>query len=68
MWNRISEVWCKTMHNRAMWPIHGRYVCPECLREYRVAWEGPAPPSEYAESLPKAGIPITSTLSLSQLP
>ena len=26
------------MHSKAMWPIHGKYVCPDCFREYRVAW------------------------------
>ena len=40
MRNWISEIWCKTMHTRAMWPIHGRYICPDCLREFPVAWEG----------------------------
>jgi hypothetical protein len=28
------------MHSKAMWPIHGKYVCPDCLREYPVAWTG----------------------------
>jgi hypothetical protein len=27
------------MHSKAMWPIHGKYICPDCLREYPVAWE-----------------------------
>jgi hypothetical protein len=32
------------MHSQAMWPIHGKYTCPDCLREYPVAWEDvPAP-------------------------
>lgn len=22
-----------------MWPIHGRYICPDCHREYPVTWE-----------------------------
>lgn len=39
MWNRVSELWCRTFHARAMWPIHGKYICPTCLREYPVAWE-----------------------------
>ena len=39
MWNQISELWCKKMHSKAMWPIHGKYICPDCLREYPVAWE-----------------------------
>ncbi len=28
------------MHSKAMWPIHGKYICPDCLREYPVAWTG----------------------------
>jgi hypothetical protein len=39
MKNWISTLWCKTMHGRAMWPIHGKYICPDCLREYPVFWE-----------------------------
>ena len=53
MWDRISEVWCKSMHSKAMWPMHGKYTCPECFREYPVEWaENPtrsevvAPPNE----------------------
>ena len=62
MLNRISELWCKKMHSRAMWPIHGRYICPDCLREYRVAWEGPAKPEEYADaSVQPDAIQITET-------
>jgi hypothetical protein len=30
------------MHRNAMWPIHGKYICPECLREHAVRWDGPA--------------------------
>jgi hypothetical protein len=39
----IGQVWCKRMHRGAMWPIHGRYVCPQCLREFPVAWNGEQP-------------------------
>jgi len=39
MWNQMSEWWCKTMHAKAMWPIHGRYICPDCHRQYPVVWE-----------------------------
>jgi len=34
----MAQVWCKRMHRGAMWPIHGKYVCPQCLREFPVAW------------------------------
>jgi hypothetical protein len=29
-----------------MWPIHGRYICPDCHREYPVSWEA-TPEVEY---------------------
>ena len=41
MLDRISEVWCKTMHRGVMWPINGKYTCAECLREYAVEWGFP---------------------------
>jgi transposase-like protein len=40
MWNWFLKYWCKTMHSQAMWPIHGRYLCSQCLREYPVEWGG----------------------------
>ena len=50
------------MHTQVMWPIHGRYICPQCLREYPLAWEGPVTPKDYADpSLRKVGIPVVST-------
>jgi hypothetical protein len=48
MWNQIAEWWCRKMH-AAMWPIHGRYVCSRCLREYVVEWEGPPAEESLAE-------------------
>jgi hypothetical protein len=75
MINRIAAAWCKKMHTGAMWPIHGKYICSQCLREHLVTWEGPAKPAEYADpslrnSMPvgdamgNPGIPITHTVSL----
>jgi hypothetical protein len=49
MWTRIGELWCRMMHRNAMWPMHGKYICQQCLREYPVAWEGPASAAEYAD-------------------
>lgn len=49
MWNRITQAWCKTMHAQAMWPIHGKYTCPQCFREYPVTWEGLPSAAEYAD-------------------
>src|ERR1017187_8977697 len=42
MKNWIRSTWCKSMHNEAMWPMHGKYICPRCLLEYPVPWETPA--------------------------
>jgi len=67
MLNWISELWCKKMHSGAMWPIHGKYICPKCLRAYPVVWEGPAEPAEYADpSLRPPALRISSTVSLYQ--
>lgn len=45
----IRTTWCKSMHNQAMWPIHGKYICPQCLQEYPVAWETPPTEADYAD-------------------
>jgi len=37
--DRIGELWCITVHRSAMWPVHGRYRCAVCLREYPVQFE-----------------------------
>jgi UDP-glucose 4-epimerase len=31
---RIEQLWCENMHTETMWPIHGKYRCGTCLREY----------------------------------
>ncbi len=61
MWDKISTAWCKTMHKRSMWPIHGRYVCSECFREHPVMWTGPDKHEEQpAGTLASAGQPVDS--------
>jgi len=63
MWDRISEAWCKSMHSKAMWPMHGKYTCPDCFREFPVEWaemptgpEAAEPPNQsYLWSKPPAG-------------
>lgn len=46
MWNRLADLWCRKMHTEAMWPIHGKYVCKRCLREYPIEWQGRVAPKE----------------------
>jgi len=52
----IGRVWCKAMHNRPMWPIHGEYECSTCLRRYRVPWEA----QPVAERLEPARQPVNT--------
>lgn len=30
----LARFWCRRCHTRTFWPIHGRYRCLECRREY----------------------------------
>ena len=67
MWNMISTYWCKKMHDGAMWPIHGRYICPTCMREYPVEWAAPVYSSEYADANLRAdSVAMGSRVSLAQ--
>lgn len=67
MWNRISELWCKKMHDQAMWPIHGKYVCPQCLREYPIEWEACPRGADYADPALRPGrIPVSTAVSIYQ--
>ncbi len=38
MIRRMRELWCKAAHGRPMWPMHGKYICSSCFREYPVKW------------------------------
>ena len=38
-WAWVADFWCRLMHPAPMWPVHGRYRCPGCWREYAVPWE-----------------------------
>jgi hypothetical protein len=41
MWKRLGDLWCNLMHEKPMWPIHGRYECSVCGRQHQVAWAEP---------------------------
>ncbi len=36
---QLGRLWCKMTHPAPMWPVHGHYLCPACLRSYPVPWE-----------------------------
>jgi hypothetical protein len=35
---KLGALWCQLMHDAPMWPMHGRYECATCGREYLVPW------------------------------
>jgi hypothetical protein len=37
---RLRAVWCRLMHDAAMWPIHGIYRCRTCGQSYPIPWAG----------------------------
>ena len=53
--NRIETIWCEQMHSSVMWPIHGKYRCGSCLREYSVPFEAvELPRAEHRANAPVA--------------
>jgi hypothetical protein len=56
--NRMETLWCEHMHTSVMWPIHGKYRCGDCMREYAVQFETPDhPPLEHR---PAAAIVVSA--------
>ena len=35
----LGTVWCAIMHDSPTWPIHGKYRCRTCGRQYPVPWD-----------------------------
>lgn len=62
MWNQLSLWWCKMMHTKAMWPVHGKYICQVCLREYPVQWESLPAHSEYPQTIERQFEPARHSL------
>jgi hypothetical protein len=64
MFKWMRRAWCKRVHGRPMWPMHGKYMCSRCLQEYPVFWEtgkrvmshaaGVRPQPGYPEAVPVA--------------
>lgn len=51
LYSGVAEAWCQLTHPEPMWPIHGHYICPKCLRTYPVRWESRlGPPHSEAAS------------------
>jgi len=42
--DRLANLWCRSMHDSPMMPIHGRYQCRKCHRYHDVSWEPPKDP------------------------
>jgi len=48
----LGELWCRMMHREVMWPIHGRYQCRVCFREFLVPYAVRCYPVWREEPLP----------------
>jgi hypothetical protein len=40
--SKLGAIWCRSMHDSPMWPIHGQYQCRTCGRHYSVPWSAAA--------------------------
>ena len=36
----LRVLWCRLMHDAAMWPIRGTYRCRTCGQSYTIPWAG----------------------------
>jgi hypothetical protein len=55
----IGKAWCRTMHKRTMWPIHGEYECSTCLRRHPVMWT-----RDVAPILTQSRLPASKKITL----
>jgi hypothetical protein len=58
--NKVETLWCETMHDRVMWPIHGHYKCSTCLREYPVAFHDTEAQRHRESQLSNVYVPASS--------
>lgn len=57
----IGNLWCRQMHSRSLWPIHGKVICATCLREHACGWELPrADPSRPAAEAAAGTNPVVA--------
>jgi hypothetical protein len=38
MFESALRWWCRQTHNSVLHPMHGKYICGVCLREWPVPW------------------------------
>jgi hypothetical protein len=41
MFESALRWWCRAVHKDVFHPVHGKYICGTCLREWPVPWAGP---------------------------
>jgi hypothetical protein len=46
---RLGSFWCRHAHSAVMWPIHGRYQCRICGRQFPVPFDTRAEASSLRE-------------------
>ena len=50
--DKLGSLWCRSLHNGVMWPIHGHYTCRVCHRQYQAPWDS-RQPANTVELAPK---------------
>jgi hypothetical protein len=53
MFESALRWWCRRVHNNVFHPMHGKYICGVCLREWPVPWAEPRK-GEYAALKPQS--------------
>ena len=64
MAERIASFWCRVAHTKAMWPMHGKYICPRCLREHPVFWEEDDTPNPSTARKAKSKYAVSTAVSV----
>jgi hypothetical protein len=41
MFESVLRWWCGVAHTNVFHPVHGKYICKVCLREWPVPWDEP---------------------------
>jgi hypothetical protein len=61
---RLAALWCRLTHAAPLWPIHGSYICPTCLRTYPCQWEDARLPGPTSRVSGGAAVRAAAPISL----
>lgn len=61
MFESALRWWCRQTHNSVLHPVHGKYICGVCLREWPVPWALDAGTKVHEHGLTPAHQPSASS-------